>query len=94
MILGAMVCVCAGLPTTRASADAAGRAESRADASARCVVLLHGLARGSGSLRLVESVLKRRGYVVVNAEYPSTTASIAALANMSATPSGIAACGR
>ncbi|MCO5131608.1 MAG: alpha/beta hydrolase [Xanthobacteraceae bacterium] len=79
MVLAAMVCVCAVLPATRAPADPAGRAEPRAGASARCVVLLHGLARGSGSLRLIESVLKRRGDVLVNAEYPSTTASIAAL---------------
>lgn len=45
-----------------------------------CVVLLHGLARGSGSFWLVEKALAARGYAVVNAEYPSTTASIANLA--------------
>jgi pimeloyl-ACP methyl ester carboxylesterase len=46
---------------------------------AECVVLLHGLARGSGSFLLVEEVLERSGYVVVNADYPSTTATIADL---------------
>ncbi len=63
---------------TPAAADSV-RTEDRPEMSARCVVLLHGLARGSGSFRLVESVLKKRGYTVVNGEYPSTTAGIAAL---------------
>lgn len=47
---------------------------------AECVVLVHGLARGSGSLRLVEKVLARRGYLVINNEYPSTRATISELA--------------
>jgi pimeloyl-ACP methyl ester carboxylesterase len=46
-----------------------------------CVVLLHGLARGSGSFWLVEKALRKQGYVVVNADYPSTTTTIAHLAN-------------
>lgn len=45
-----------------------------------CVVLLHGLARGSGSFWLIEKVLSKRGYFVVNVEYPSTTTTIANLA--------------
>jgi len=48
---------------------------------AECVVLMHGLARGSGSLWLIEKVLRRRGFVVINKEYPSTRASIAELAS-------------
>lgn len=55
-------------------------AERRAVEHDQCVVLLHGLARGSGSFWLVEMLLKRRGYSVVNVEYPSTKASIADLA--------------
>lgn len=49
--------------------------------NSECVVLLHGLARGSGSFWLVEKALKKQGYLVVNAKYPSTTATIAHLAN-------------
>lgn len=48
--------------------------------SAQCVVLLHGLGRGSGSFWLVEMLLKKRGYKVVNVKYPSTKASIVDLA--------------
>ncbi|MGK6317102.1 esterase/lipase family protein [Neorhizobium sp. DT-125] len=44
-----------------------------------CVVLVHGLARGTGSFWLVEKTLTRKGYYVVNADYPSTTARIAEL---------------
>lgn len=55
------------------------QAEGRREENARCVVLLHGLARGSGSLRLVARFLRRWGYAVVNVEYPSTKASIAEL---------------
>lgn len=46
-----------------------------------CVVLVHGLARGAGSFWLLEKALARRGYHVVNAEYPSTTAKISELAD-------------
>lgn len=48
--------------------------------AAECVVLVHGLARGSGSLRLVEKALARRGFLVINNEYPSTRATISELA--------------
>ncbi|MDI6025914.1 alpha/beta fold hydrolase [Corticibacterium sp. UT-5YL-CI-8] len=44
-------------------------------------MLLHGLARGSGSFWLMEKTLTRRGFEVVNVAYPSTTASIANLAD-------------
>ena len=46
-----------------------------------CVILVHGLARGSGSFWLLEKTLAQRGYHVVNAEYPSTTAKISELAD-------------
>lgn len=49
--------------------------------SADCVVLLHGLARGKGSFWLVEKALRKQGYAVVNVNYPSTTATIAHLAD-------------
>ncbi|WP_184400470.1 alpha/beta hydrolase [Rhizobium sp. BK650] len=47
---------------------------------AECIVLVHGLARGSGSLRLIEKTLTRRGFLVINIEYPSTRATISELA--------------
>lgn len=37
-----------------------------------CVVLLHGLARSSRSMRKLEKELVNRGYTVVNPDYPST----------------------
>ncbi|AYG62633.1 alpha/beta fold hydrolase [Rhizobium jaguaris] len=45
-----------------------------------CVVLVHGLARGSGSFWLIEKMLERRGFLIVNRAYPSTRAPIAELA--------------
>lgn len=60
---------------------ALGASPVRADEkSAECVVLMHGLARGSGSFWLVEKVLDAQGYFVVNRDYPSTSATIAELA--------------
>jgi len=46
-----------------------------------CVVLLHGLARTSRSLLIMEKVLKRAGYEVFNISYPSKQASIVKLVN-------------
>ena len=43
------------------------------------VVLLHGLARGEGSFRLMERALATHGYQVVNAGYASTAAPIETL---------------
>lgn len=51
-----------------------------APARADCVVLLHGLARSSTSLWVLEEVLEAEGFQVVNLGYPSTEASIEALA--------------
>ena len=47
---------------------------------ADCVVLLHGLARGETSLLAMEAALVAQGYKVVNEGYPSTTATVGALA--------------
>lgn len=49
-------------------------------ASAECVILLHGLARGESSMWLMQYALDREGYDTVNAGYPSTDADIRTLA--------------
>jgi pimeloyl-ACP methyl ester carboxylesterase len=41
-----------------------------------CVVLLHGLGRSSLSMKGIEWYLKRRGYQVVNARYPTGRLSV------------------
>lgn len=69
---GACILLLAGL---LASSPARAQPET-----GECAVLLHGLARGSGSLWLIEKVLAAKGYHVVNRDYPSTTATIAELA--------------
>ena len=56
-------------------------AKAQQQGAGECVVLMHGLARGSGSLWLVEKLLAAKGYHVVNRDYPSTTDTIAALAD-------------
>lgn len=45
-----------------------------------CVILIHGLARSDNSLELVQAVLERDGYHVVNADYSSTKDTIPVLA--------------
>ena len=60
-------------------------------ALADCVVLLHGLARSEDSFVLMEEVLKRRGYAVSRPGYPSTEASVAALAR-DVLPRAVAGC--
>lgn len=49
-------------------------------AAADCVVLLHGLARSSLSLTVMEESLEASGYQTVNPGYPSTSDTIADLA--------------
>lgn len=44
------------------------------------VVLLHGMARSSKAMNKMEKVLRADGYYVINADYPSTTATIEELA--------------
>ena len=48
---------------------------------ANCVILLHRLCRASLSLMVVNEVLIRKGYRTALINYPSTKASIGALAN-------------
>lgn len=56
------------------------RGQAQDEAQSECVVLLHGLARGSGSFWMMEKVLSKAGYYVLNVEYPSTTTTVSKLA--------------
>lgn len=60
---------------------------SPAMARADCVVLLHGLARGSTSMVMMEEALELNGYHVVNHNYPSTKAPIMELVEQALPPS-------
>ncbi|MBI1171724.1 alpha/beta hydrolase [bacterium] len=60
------------LTDLRAKPSGAGPSDS--------VVLLHGLARTEASLLLMDAALRARGYEVINDSYPSTSASLAQLA--------------
>ena len=64
-----------------------------AAAAADCVVLLHGLARSDASLLVMDEALTHAGYRVINADYPSTQASVGALARDYLGPA-VRACGR
>jgi len=55
------------------------------------VILLHGLARTSGSLRLLADALERAGYVVANIDYPSRAQPVEQLAS-DAVSAGLEAC--
>ena len=61
-------------------------------ATADCVVLLHGLARGETSMEVMQFRLHKAGFATVNIDYPSTSATIEELANM-AIPPAVSACG-
>ncbi|WP_299970012.1 alpha/beta fold hydrolase [uncultured Roseobacter sp.] len=63
-----------------------------AAAQARCVVLLHGLARTEFSFALMEAALNAEDYTVVRPGYPSTQAPIAELVARTL-PRAMAACG-
>ena len=52
------------------------RASLSSSPSTDCVILLHGLARSSLSMKGVEWYLKHRGYRVVNARYPTHGLSV------------------
>ena len=56
-----------------------------------CVVLLHGLARTSASMKPLENALSKEGYFVANIDYPSRSASISELAGP-AIEDGLTAC--
>ncbi|MEM6595428.1 MAG: alpha/beta fold hydrolase [Pseudomonadota bacterium] len=58
---------------------------------ADCVILLHGLARTSFSLSVMEESLEAAGYQTVNPGYSSTDATITELAN-STIPAALAEC--
>jgi triacylglycerol lipase len=55
-------------------------AEPEARPVSECVVLLHGLGRGPGSMRTIERALAAAGYLTCNEGYPSRSATIEALA--------------
>lgn len=57
-----------------------------------CVVLLHGLARTSASLTIMEQALRAQGYRTVNRTYPSTKMPLSDLVEVAVAPS-VAACG-
>jgi hypothetical protein len=61
-------------------------------ARADCVVLLHGLARTTASLKIMEYALESKGYEVVNLGYPSTEMDFADLVDI-AVPPAVEACG-
>lgn len=61
-------------------------------AQARCVVLLHGLARTETSFALMEAALEAEGWRVVRPGYPSTEAPIEEL-TLQTLPAAVAACG-
>jgi len=60
-------------------------------AAASCVVLLHGLARTESSFALMETALKGEGFHIVRPGYPSTKATISALADQ-VIPDALAQC--
>ncbi len=57
-----------------------------------CVVLLHGLARTEASLVVMEETLEMEGYLAFSADYPSTEARIAELADVTL-PEAVRTCG-
>lgn len=61
-------------------------------ARAECVVLVHGLARSEASLMVMQTWLRRNGYDVVQAAYPSTERPVAQLAGETL-PGAVASCG-
>lgn len=61
-------------------------------AQARCVVLLHGLARTETSFALMEAALENEGFSIVRPGYPSTEAPIEELTRKTL-PAAVAQCG-
>ena len=59
--------------------------------AADCVVLLHGLARTSGSMEKLEAAFEERGFVARNIDYPSRHHTVEELAPI-AVENGIAEC--
>ncbi|SRR6056297_617246 len=63
-----------------------------AEEKGECVVLLHGLARSSASLAIMERALEASGYTTVNRTYPSTQMPLGDLVDVAVTAS-VAECG-
>ena len=59
---------------------------------ARCVILLHGLARTETSFALMEAALENEGYRIIRPGYPSTEAPIEELTRETV-PAAVDACG-
>lgn len=59
--------------------------------SADCVILLHGLARTSGSMKKLETAFEERGFDTQNINYPSRHHTVEELAPIAVEP-GISAC--
>ncbi len=55
---------------------------TKEDLQSECVILLHGLARSSLSMKVISKALIRQGYTVVNINYPSRHLAIAELATV------------
>lgn len=57
-------------------------AQGYKNADQETVILLHGLARGSGSMGTLEKAFKAQGFNVYNIDYPSTSKSIEELVKL------------
>lgn len=55
---------------------------NKPDNQSTCVILLHGLARTRLSMQVMEFVLKKQGYCVININYPSRQLPIVELASI------------
>ncbi|PZX12921.1 alpha/beta hydrolase family protein [Palleronia aestuarii] len=67
-------------------------AAAPARAADRCVILLHGLARGAASMDVLAEALREDGFDTVNVDYPSTEAPVAELVER-AIPGAVEVCG-
>ena len=56
--------------------ESAPAAPAKTGSGPDCVILLHGLGRTSLSMKGVEWYLKRRGYCVINARYPTSGVTV------------------
>jgi len=81
-----LICLSPGL--INASASGAKTGESN-----ECVILLHGLARSSGSMEKLASRLTDAGYAVANIGYPSRKQTVESLATL-ALDQGLTQCHR
>lgn len=59
--------------------------------AAECVVVLHGLLRGAGSMDTMAEALESAGFEVINVDYPDRAAEVRELAEH-AVPDGLKAC--